>query len=340
MELTCQHGPGFGTIRSMARPKKSRPFDANPETAGGDRKRVVAATPSTPRRWSALVASSLVTLAMTLSAPTLAFWPFSFVALTPLAWLLIRRNPSTATEAKLGRIGWAIYLPAVVYWLIQLQGLRHAHPWMFLGWFALSAYLAAYLPLWFWLTGRLDDNLSAAGARLPLGICAASVWLSLEWCRNTFLGGLSAGMLGHHVADVPLLIQIADLFGSYGVSTVLVLTSFSVASVLGWLWDRRRMRRPRLPTWDPVVGVLALSLTIAYGFWHHESVGTLDGSAAADTTSGQAGVARVMLVGLNQPTVYGQSAQRDAEIFDQYALGTLDALEQQTAPVDLVVWPE
>ncbi|MEM9828680.1 MAG: apolipoprotein N-acyltransferase, partial [Planctomycetota bacterium] len=33
-------------------------------------------------------------------------------------------------------------------------------------------------------------------------------------------------------------------------------------------------------------------------------------------------------------------AQRDAEIFDQYALGTLDALEQQTAPVDLVVWPE
>ena len=58
----------------------------------------------------------------------------------------------------------------------------------------------------------------------------------MECIRNYMLTGVSAAMLGHTMADVPVMTQIADLGGSYAVSFVVAIVNamLFLKSVGGW----------------------------------------------------------------------------------------------------------
>lgn len=105
------------------------------------------------------------------------------------------------------------------------------------------------------LASRLLYRGSAAGP-----IAAAALWALLESLRG--IGAFSfpfffGGMLATEVYPV----QVASLFGSAGVSFVLLLTGFALASpLLRWLGDERMGRRPQ---WAP--GLLVCAATWLFG---------------------------------------------------------------------------
>ena len=237
-----------------------------------------------------------------LAGPPVAFWPAACVALVPL--LVIARGPVSL------RSGWILWFGAFGYWLLALQGLRHAHPLMFLPLLALAGYLAIYPLIWVGLLRTL-------GGQWQHPAVVAGIWVGLEWIRNHLATGISVLMLGHSMADVPVAIQIADLSGTYAVSFVLVLINMAVAdglTRLGWVKSLR---------W----ATAALGMTLIYGQWR-----------LSQPT--EPPVAKILLLGRNEPTVYGQSVAREREIFHAYADQAAAAVQGSDRPIDAVVWPE
>ncbi len=284
-----------------------------------------------------------------LAQPPLRLWPLAWVAVVP--WLLL------AWQSHVTRRHYVIlYVVSALYWALSMQGLRHAHPLMYGPWIALAAYLAVYPVLWMALV-RVASCLpqmphsteqGRTTFRLPLWISAPVVWVGLEWVRNYFLTGISAVMLGHTQADVPALIQIADLCGSYGVSFVIVLANTAIAEGLLAAYRRRRAAASAEPAESglPVVnphqakpwlsGGVALATvlaTVVYGFWRL-------GQAEAQS---QTAAINLALIGRDEPIVFEQDTRRELEIFDAYFRQSYEAAEQaakQNLQLDAVIWPE
>ncbi len=244
--------------------------------------------------------------------PPLGWWPLAWVALLPGLLLVTAAEP---LPRFFYRSQW---LAATGFWLVSLQGLRHAHPLMFLPWIALAGYLAIYFPLFVAVTRRLRFH------GVPLIIAAPVVWVGWEAVRNYALTGISAAMLGHTLADVPPLIQIADLFGSYGVSFVVVIVN--VALFLLLLGKRLDVGRGQIAG-SLFTALLVLSATVGYGQYRlSQSTGPALGTIA--------------LIQRDEQTEYAQDRDREIEIFHRYAEQSLEALRETETSVDAVVWPE
>ena len=98
-----------------------------------------------------------------LSQPPVQLWWLSFVAIVPLLLLIIR-------ETSFKRKGYVkLWCVFALYWLISLQGLRHAHPLMYGPWLALGGYLAIY-PTVFVLCSRFLYQRGMSLCRSPSGL--------------------------------------------------------------------------------------------------------------------------------------------------------------------------
>ena len=76
-----------------------------------------------------------------LAFPPLGWAPLGWLAAVP--WLWLTRLPKLP-----GRRPYLwIWLAGSLGWLVLLEGVRRPHPILYLGWFALAAYLGAYLPI-------------------------------------------------------------------------------------------------------------------------------------------------------------------------------------------------
>lgn len=278
---------------------------------------------------------------MWLAQPPLKVWPIAWVALVP--WILISQRPTLTRR----NYAW-VYLVAFVYWALTMQGLRHAHPALYAAWLALAAYLAAYPVLWIWLVraaGRPPHLFP------PLWFTAPAVWVGLEWVRNHLLTGISAVMLGHTQADVAPVIQIADLFGSYGVSFVVALVNAAVAIGLQARFSPTALATASAEAADtgavaesprvaPAVAVAAtaLGLTLIYGVWR-----ICEAESQVTRTGGDESPGVIVLIGRDEPIVFEQDYRRELEIFRNYSQETLDAAKRAAVDgrtVAAVVWPE
>ena len=244
--------------------------------------------------------------------PPLEWWPLALLAVA--AWLPLT-EPSRRPPKRMYVIVW---LAAAVYWCLSLQGIRHAHPVMYACWLALGGYLALYHVLFVAACRRCRVR------RVPLWIAAPVTWVGLEWVRNYLLTGTSALMLGHAVAEVPELIQVADLFGSYGVSFVLVTANVAVYSLI-------QMVRGQTGRGEAAVATV-LAMVLVAGTWFY-------GRFRLDRPEGPP-LATFALVQRNEQVEYLQDRSREIEIFQRYAQQSVEVLEQAAQRVDAVVWPE
>ncbi|MEM9364618.1 MAG: apolipoprotein N-acyltransferase [Planctomycetota bacterium] len=246
--------------------------------------------------------------------PPVGLWPLCFVAWIPLLLCV----GSTL------RLRW-IWIAATAYWLLSLQGLRHAHPLMFLPWLALSAYLGIYPVVWMgllrWLTGR--ESRPWLGS-IQQGLVAACLWVGLEWIRNHFATGISVLMAGHALGEVPILVQIADVFGTYGVSFLVIATN---AWLLGIGIAPRTANSRRRMLANAFAILLLLSCVMAYG--HHR----LQEPIAPGRT-------RFLLLGRDEQTEYAPDLKRDQRIFEAYRDQMVRACASSQETIDAVVWPE
>ncbi|MEO8496576.1 MAG: apolipoprotein N-acyltransferase, partial [Planctomycetota bacterium] len=122
------------------------------------------------------------------------------------------------------------------------------------------------------------------------------------------------------------LIQIADLFGAYGVSFLIVFVGACVARSIpqcGRRWS----------TWPVLLAAGVLAGVIAYGRARIENI-----SAATDTTK-----LKAALIQGTEDTILDSDVaaarQRSSETFNQYWRLTLDVCAEHD-DIDLIVWPE
>lgn len=247
-----------------------------------------------------------------ISQPPAALWPLAMIALVP--WLSL-----TSATSKISRrqcqIIWAV---STLYWLLSLQGLRYAHPAMFLCWMALAGYLAAFHLLFLVIVRRMRLR------SIPLMVAAPVAWVGQECLRNYLLTGISAVMLGHSLADVPRMIQIADLLGTYGVSFVLVTVNVAVFL----LWDVLRggtTFKQAVPAW--ITAAVVVTATAGYGEYQLRRP---EGDP----------LATFALIQRGESVTYQQSREREIDIFRNYARQSVESIRSSPQKVDAVVWPE
>jgi len=151
----------------------------------------------------------------------------AWVALVPLL---------LAVRGKSGRAAFGIFflsamgfLMGVFYWINVVQGVR---PTDFV---LLGFYLAPYY-------GMVGLLLNAVGTTLGLpSILAAPVfWVAMEYLRSHagFLA-LPWALLGHSQYENLPAIQIASIFGAYGVSFLVVMVNAAICETLCFFWRGR-----------------------------------------------------------------------------------------------------
>ena len=280
--------------------------------------------------WMHLIPAAGSAVLLWASQPPLALWPLAMIALVPWLYLIesdqrpllsssaTTDSSSPPTGRPVARLYGALWLAATVYWLVSLQGLRHAHPLMFLAWLALGGYLGLYPALFVALSRRLRRR------NIPLWLTVPTIWVGCEWIRNYLLTGISALMLGHTMADVPQMIQIADLFGTYGVSFVIAAANVAVFQVVRVLQGQTSYRNALIAS---ASAACLLITTLVYG------------SFRLGQRSGEV-VATIALIQRDEQTEYLQSRNRELEIFESYARESIEAVADADMPVDAVVWPE
>lgn len=208
----------------------------------------------------------------------------------------------------------ALWFSGFVYWMATLHWLRLPHPATGIGWVALSFYLAFYVPALVVLT-----RVALHRHRAPLALAAPLIWLGLELMRGRFLTGFTMGSFGHAPYRWLEFIQIADLFGAYGVSAAVLFFAATIARMLP-CGDQRMC-------WKPIVPAsIMLGLILGYGFAHTGQQSSRPGPKIA------------LIQGSIDTTLKHDPAQQAAVSRHYYDLSRRAVAERND--IDLLVWPE
>lgn len=186
-------------------------------------------------------------------------------SLVPLVYLVAR--PS-ARGVYLGTVaGGLLFGSVAVHWV------RFAAPTMVFAWIGLALLLATHFLLFVVLSRWLVHT-----SRWPVLLAAPITWTLLEYARAHIDIGFAWYLLGHTQHDYLPIIQVADLFGAYGLSFLLMLVNVAVYQGLAWLLHRGwpEWSRQRLDLDEPSTGLVRIGLmlslvlvaaTLGYGRW-------------------------------------------------------------------------
>lgn len=257
---------------------------------------------------STLAVALLGSLALWAALPPWNLWILGWVA--PVPWLLVVRSARLTGR----RPYLALWLAGFVFWLLAVHWLRYPHPATHLGWLALAAYLAWYLPVFVGLSRVGVHRLG-----LPIMLVAPVVWTGLELARSHVITGFMMAGLGHTQYRWIDLIQIADLAGAYAVSFLVMLVAACLARSVP-------LEGSRLAWWPGLVAVAAVAGTLAYGHFR------------TSENAGRPGP-RVALIQGMIAADWKQDAERSQRIFDQHYRLSEKAVAE-AGRLDLIVWPE
>lgn len=295
-------------------PEARTPLAAQRETATGVGNRRTSVWTRSP-----MVLSLLSGLLLWASFPPLGWWPLAWIA--PVGWLTLIRDESMSGR----RLYRAVAASGFLHWLMLLHGIRLAHPALYLGWIALAGYLAVYPVLFVGLT-----RIAVHRWRMSIILAAPVVWTGLELVRGHAITGFSMALLGHTQVSRTTLLQIADVFGGYGVSLLVMLVAASATRTLPAVTGTPGADRSRWSLWPLLPASIMLAGTIAYGVYQLHVVGH-------QATPREP--LRIALVQGSFDTIFQFDPDRDRNVFLRYRQLSEHAVAQHPN-VQLVVWPE
>lgn len=290
----------MGTAQT-ASPRAARASRDSPETRATAR----------PARWQSTWALAIAGNVLLWAAlPPLSLSLLAWLA--PVPWILLVRQ----TQLHGRRPYTVVWASSVAFWLAMLYWLTLPHWATSIGWVALACYLGLYLPLFVGLT-----RVAVHKFRISPVLAAPVVWTGLELARAHLLSGFPMASLSHALYRWPVLLQVSDVLGSYGVSFLIVLVAAGIARMVPLPGS------PQRAAWRPIVPVAAaLTAALVYGNWRTGEQSSRPGP-------------RVALIQGSIDIDIKHDPTQAQRIFEEYFDLSLRAVRDHP-DLDLIVWPE
>lgn len=272
-----------------------------------------------------IVPAALTGLLLTASFPEAGFSGLACVALVPL--LAAVEGASPGKSFRVGFMAGLIHFLSLLYWVVHsMQVYGNLGPAVSAAiLFLLAAYLACYPGLFAMLAASLPKNRFSGLFLIP------AFWVACEYARFRVMAGFPWEFLGCSQYQNLAFIQIADLFGVYGVSFWIVFSNACVWMIFGFFsFKNARAKTISRARAAGALGLLfaASAAVFSYGKWRMISVDALMASAPKKT---------VAFVQGNIPQEKKWDPNFSSQIIQKY----LDlSLSVQDREPDLVVWPE
>ncbi|NOY68501.1 MAG: apolipoprotein N-acyltransferase [Deltaproteobacteria bacterium] len=206
--------------------------------------------------------ASAAGLALTCSFPGVGLDACAWFALMFLFFAL--RDAGCKRAFLLGVTAGMVHYLTLLYWIVPT--LHKYGPLSLAASIAALFLLAFYLSLYMALFSVVIVRWLRTPAFLP--VMAPAAWVCLEFFRTHFFSGFPWGLLGYSQFRHLALIQMADIFGVWGISFLLIMANsvfFLVISHLsGRQWQGMRIGRKTLFCWISVLGIVIVSVLV-YG---------------------------------------------------------------------------
>lgn len=170
---------------------------------------------------SAFGLAALGGILLWLAQPPVGLAPLAWLA--PVPWVLLIAQP----QLRARRLKRQLWMAMWMYWLVSLYFIPIPHPLLWIGWPLLAAYEATIYLAFFLISRHLVIE-----RRLTPYLVVPAVWTGLEWLRTQTEYGFGMLSLSHTQFRWPIVIQIADLAGAYGLSLAMMVTATGLA--LAW----------------------------------------------------------------------------------------------------------
>lgn len=244
----------------------------------------------------------LSAILLILSFPNFNIEFLAWFALVPLFFAIDSKKTSGAFA--LSYICGFLFFLGTTYWLIHVT---------LPGMIAVALYLALYFGL-FGLIVSHSQKLKTC----HLLIFVPAAWVALELARSHFLTGFGWNLLAHSQSYTPVVIQIADIFGAYGVSFLIVLVNISVFTMI------KKIRKKESALTYFMITLFVVYLAVTYGTFRLKNIFTGE-------------KLRVAVVQGNIPQTKKWDAAFREEILSKYERLTKEAAAQNP---DIIIWPE
>ncbi len=251
---------------------------------------------------TSIILSALSSVLLILSFPSFNFSVLAWVGLVPLFFAVDGKKPSESFRSAY--IAGLIFFLGTVYWLIHVT---------LPGMIAVVLYLAIY----FGVFGLAVSSALNRPSFLSL-LAIPAIWVTLEYARAHLLGGFGWNLLAHSQSSNLKIIQISDIFGSYGVSFLVVLVNAAIYFTI------KDTRKKNYSTFYLAAAIVAVFVAFGYGTLRMNNVFT-----------GERLKVSVVQGNIPQDEKWDPAFRR--AIVDKYELLTKACLKDSP---DLVIWPE
>ena len=256
----------------------------------------------------------------TLLTPILLILAFPNPQISILAWIafiplfFIIDNSSRKISFLLSYLCGILFFGGLLWWLTHVTKL---------GYFILIFYLALYFGLFGLLANSFLTKLRTSKFNFLPFLILPSLWVSLEFIRGFLFTGFPWGILGYTQYKNPILIQIADITGAYGVSFVIMMINFTIYASLLNIFRKTRHSYRALKL-QVISSIIILAAVMLYGYFafNKDDVET----------------------GLKLSVVQGniEQAKKWDPYYKDYILNRYETLTREAAKDrgDLIIWPE
>ncbi|NOT54594.1 MAG: apolipoprotein N-acyltransferase [Deltaproteobacteria bacterium] len=275
---------------------------------------------------------TLGALLYTIACPPYDWSGAGWIALTPFFLALRQHTPRTGFV--LGLLFGVLCCAGIGFWIYVAVTTYFALPFPLDILFTLFNY-GLFAGVYVGLVAVLVCVLFRHGSPLLVVLGAPAVWVAGEFARSTWFAGIAWELLGYTQHQHPVLIQIADITGVYGLSYLLALSGAVGAEILVFLAAYARRETRAAPTQRfpmHAVVILAASVAVVVGYGARQ-LRHYDAPAAPE--------ARPLTVAVVHANV--ESSQRWQRAHYASTLLTYLRLTQQgiaNEQPNLIIWPE
>jgi apolipoprotein N-acyltransferase len=256
---------------------------------------------------------------------------FNTAAVLGASLLFAASFPNPLVSTGIAPLAWAAYVP--VFWVLRRSGIRASIFWGALYGFVSYALFVPWIQAFDPLAGAAVSLVQLCYMALLFPLLKLALilyprkgyllqwllWLAYEYLRTLGFLGFPYGITGYTQWQILPVIQIASVFGVWGVSALVVFPSVYGAGVC--TEGKEFLRRERLPL---VLWAAFLALTLAFGL------------AAPDYTGER--TAKITLIQQNSDPWRGGVTEYRQDLKTLIRLSRSALAE--VPDTDLVVWPE